>query len=271
VKPIHTSADLDQMKSLRSGSETGLFAKQIEEALMAGEIDLAVHSLKDLPTRQPEALEIRAIPLREDPRDALVAREEILALEQIPPGSVVGTGSIRRQAQILSARPDLIVKDIRGNVDTRLRKLGEGDYDALILACAGLNRLGMQGRISAILGFNHMLPAPGQGALALQIRGGDDRVGRAVDALNDPQTAAAVSAERAFLTQLGGGCNTPIGVFATVEENRIEMEGLIASPNGTDIIRDSISGPAEHALEMAQSLAEELLHRGGRTIRGTWK
>jgi len=270
VKTINTSADLDQTRSLRAGSQTGLFVKEIEEALLAGEIDLAVHSLKDLPARQPEALEIRAIPLREDPRDALVARKEISGLEEIPPGCSVGTGSIRRQAQVLAIRPDLEIKDIRGNVDTRLRKLDEGEYDAVILACAGLIRLGMGDRIRTRLGFDKMLPAPGQGALALETREKDDSVGRIIETLNHPRTAIAVLAERTFLGQLGGGCNTPIGVHARVEDERIDMEGLIATPEGSKILRDSLSGPAGSAVETARALAEKLLSRGGESILSAW-
>jgi hydroxymethylbilane synthase len=271
VRTIDTSADLDQMKSLRTGSETGLFAKEIEESLLAREIDLAVHSLKDLPIKQPEALEIKVIPLREDPRDALVIRGELSSLEEIPPGSSVGTGSIRRQAQILAVRPDLKVKDIRGNVDTRLRKLALGEYDAVILACAGLIRLGMQDRINKKFGFDQMLPAPGQGALALETRRDDHRVGRLIEGLHHPQTAISVIAERTFLSQLGGGCNTPMGVIALTEGNLLEMEGMIATPNGSDVIRDSITGPADSAIETARSLAERIISRGGKSILNTWR
>lgn len=266
VKIIRTSADKDTMTSIRSSSATGVFVREIEEALLAADIDLAVHSMKDLPTKIPDALAIGAIPAREDARDALIAGNAVHKLEDLPPGAVIGTGSVRRQAQILARRPDLTAKDIRGNVQTRLQKLAAGSYDAIILACAGLNRLGLQDRISARLEFSDMLPAPGQGALALEVRKGDDRVAAVIAGLNEPAIAAEVLAERAFLRRLGGGCNSPIAVHARNRNGICVIEGLVASPDGTTIIRDATQCPPDKAVEAAEDLAEKLLRRGGAEI-----
>ncbi|MGA2262926.1 MAG: hydroxymethylbilane synthase [Acidobacteriota bacterium] len=266
IKIITTSADKDTKSSIRSGSATGVFVREIEEALLAAEIDLAVHSLKDLPTRIPDELEIGAIPAREDARDALIASRACHELGDLPRGALIGTGSVRRQAQILARRPDLIAMDIRGNVETRLQKLASGNYDAIILACAGLNRLGLQDRISARLELNEMLPAPGQGALALEMRKGDERVAALIGGLDDPATAAAVRAERAFLRRLGGGCNSPIAVHARLMNGICGIEGLVASPDGTTIIRDRTESPLANALDAAETLAGRLLTMGGAEI-----
>jgi hydroxymethylbilane synthase len=227
IRIIKTSADRDQRTSLRSGTTTGVFVKEIEDALMAGEIDLAVHSMKDVPTRIPEGLCLEAIPVREDPRDAMLARLPIRDICGLPPGAVVGTGSIRRQAQLLAKRPDLRVKDIRGNVDTRLEKLESGAYDAVILACAGLKRLGLQDRINFPLEMESMLPAPGQGALALQIRKDDRKVARLIANLNHRETAISIGAEREFLRTMGGGCNSPIAVHAWLSKGLLTIVGLV--------------------------------------------
>ncbi len=263
---VKTSADKDALMPIRSASGRGVFVKEIEEALMAGEIDLAVHSMKDMPTRVPESLHISVIPTREDARDALLSRYQMEDLRALPPGALVGTGSIRRQAQLLAARPDLKVAGIRGNVDTRIQKLTNGEFDAIILACAGLSRLGMKNRISAYLDFAEMLPAPGQGALALETRKDDDRVVEMVSFLNHIPTSRAVMAERAFLRQIGGGCNSPIAVHALHENGMMKIEGLVATPEGTKIIRESITFPTEQAEESACSLADMILSRGGREI-----
>jgi hydroxymethylbilane synthase len=266
VKIIKTSADKDTKTSIRSASATGVFVREIEEALLASDIDLAVHSMKDLPTRIPDALVIGAIPAREDARDALIAGSSCRRLEDLLPGALIGTGSIRRQAQLRALRPDLVVKDIRGNVETRLQKLANRNYDAIILACAGLNRLGLQGRISVYFDYREMLPAPGQGALALQIRQGDERVTAMIDGLNEPATAAAVLAERAFLRRMGGGCNSPIAVHARSLNGMCTIEGLVATPDGTTVIRDSAECSLATANEAAEALAEKLLSMGGAEI-----
>ncbi len=266
VKVIKTSADRDQTASIRSGSNIGVFVKEIEEALLSGEIDLAVHSMKDLPTVIPDPLHIAAIPEREDPADAMITKSTARTLADLPPGAVVGTGSVRRQAQILALRPDLTVRDIRGNVDTRLKKLSEGLYDAVILACAGLNRLEMADRITARLEFHEMLPAPGQGALALEMRKHNFPIAALVSFLNHPPTAAAVTAERSFLRRMGGGCNAPVAVHARLAGGIMHIEGLLASTDGRRIVRKSSQGGVEEAASLGSSLAEKVLGAGGEEI-----
>jgi hydroxymethylbilane synthase len=266
LKIIRTSADKDTKTSIRSGSATGVFVKEIEDALLAGEIDLAVHSMKDLPTRIPDGLEIGAIPAREDARDALISVTRLRDLKDLPAGAVIGTGSVRRQAQILALRPDLTTRDIRGNVGTRLQKTASGEYDAIILACAGLNRLGQQDLIGLSLDFSQMLPAPGQGALALEIRKGDKRAASLISHLNEPVIAAAVSAERAFLRRMGGGCNSPIAVHARSQNDRFRIDGLVATPDGTILLRDTAACLPAQAEVAADALAEKLLSMGGAEI-----
>jgi hydroxymethylbilane synthase len=266
VKVIKTSADKDTKTSIRAGSNVGVFVRELEEALLAGEIDLAVHSMKDLPGRIRDGLEITAIPVREDARDALVTTTKATCIQELPPAAIVGTGSIRRQAQLLGMRPDLRVLDTRGNVDTRLRKLEGGGYDALILACAGLNRLNLQGRISAKLEPREMLPAPGQGALALEMRKGDKRAAFVKTAIHDKAAATEVMAERAFLRRAGGGCNSPVAAYASLEGSRLRIEGLIAAPDGSNVIRESLICEIEDGEEAAARLAEKILSLGGREI-----
>jgi hydroxymethylbilane synthase len=265
VKIIKTSADKDQTTSLRAGSGIGVFVKEIEQALLNEEIDLAVHSMKDLPTQIPEELEIAAVPEREDARDVLISKDS-KKLAGLARNCRIGTGSIRRQAQLLAIRPDLKIVDIRGNIDTRLKKLKSGSYDAILLACAGLNRLGLQSEISDILDFKDMLPAPGQGALAIETRKGDRRVETFASALNHKPSFAAVLAERSFLQQMGGGCNVPVAAYARATLDSIAIEGLVASPDGTQIIRDSVQNKLESADEAAVALANSILARGGRAI-----
>ena len=200
----------------------GLFTKEIEEALLAGAIDIAVHSLKDMPTELPDGLTLAAIPEREDPRDALIGRK----LEDLPAGARVGTGSLRRAAQLRALRPDLQIEDIRGNVDTRLRKLDEGRYDAIVLASAGLRRLGLENRIAEIFDPSVMCPAVGQGALAVETRDDDGAAFQIAKRLEDSATRSAVTAERAVLASLGGGCQAPMGAHATVESRTILLHAL---------------------------------------------
>jgi hydroxymethylbilane synthase len=266
IKVIKTSADKDTKTSIRAGANVGVFVRELEEALLSGEIDLAVHSMKDLPGRIREGLEITAIPVREDARDALVTTTKATSIQELPPAAIVGTGSIRRQAQLLGMRPDLRVLDTRGNVDTRLKKMEGGGYDALILACAGLNRLGLAGRISAKLDPSEMLPAPGQGALALEMRRGDKRAPFVRAAIHDRTAALEVMAERSFLRRAGGGCNSPVAAQASFDGIRLKIEGLIASPDGSNLIRESTTSEAENGEEAAAQLAEKVLSLGGREI-----
>jgi len=240
----------------------GLFTKEIEEALLAGAIDLAVHSLKDMPTELPEGLTLAAIPEREDPRDALIGR----ALEDLPKGARVGTGSLRRSAQLRALRPDLKIEDIRGNVDTRLRKLDEGRYDAIVLASAGLRRLGLENRITELFDPTIMCPAVGQGALAIETRD-DNGVGFQIAArLEHPESRARVTAERAVLAALGGGCQAPMGAHAYIAGETLYMVARIISPDGAQMIRQATYGPIANAAALGHELAGHLLAAGGKQI-----
>ena len=265
VHVIRTSADKDTTSSIRSGAAVGVFVKELEQALLKKEIDLAVHSMKDLPTSIPDGLRIAAIPEREEAQDALITGGAS-GLFQLPAGARIGTGSIRRQAQILALRPDLKILDIRGNIETRLRKLQEETYDAIVLACAGLNRLGLGDRIAAKFSTNEMLPAPGQGALAVEARDDDARLDDIAAALNHLPTFQAVTAERAFLQRMGGGCNVPVAAYARVAGGFVEMDGLVASPDGSRALRSVLRGDCDTAVETAMHLADEILARGGRDI-----
>jgi len=269
VEVITTSGDV-KTEPLSVIGGKGVFTKELEEALLDRRIDLAVHSLKDLPTIIPEGLAIAAICKREDPRDALVlgrnqrgatAKGET-GLAMLPKGSVVGTSSPRRLAQLKHLRADLVFKDLRGNVDTRLRKLDEGQYDALVLACAGLRRLGLEGRISAALSTDQMLPAVGQGALAVETRADDvDTIATAVG-LDHKFSRLACIAERAFLRSLGGGCMLPIAAHAVVRDKRIKLSGLVSDTDGRRNVRERITGELDDAELLGSQLAELLLERG---------
>lgn len=265
VKVIKTSADKNPNASIRSGSSVGVFVKELEQALIEKEIDIAVHSMKDVPTSLAPGLLIAAVPEREDVRDAWIATRA-RTVSELPAGSLVGTGSIRRQSQLLALRPDLRVMDIRGNVDTRLNKLADHACDAIILACAGLNRLGLYNHITAPLEFDQMLPAPGQGALAIEVRTEDSRNIEIVSAMNHAPSAAAVSAERLFLQRMGGGCNVPVAVYARLHRDIMEIDGLVASPDGRDVIRESIQQTIEKTSEAVHQLADRILAQGGRAI-----
>lgn len=265
LKIIKTSADKNPTASIRAASSVGVFVKELEQALLERDIDIAVHSMKDVPTALAKGLIISAVPEREDARDAFIANK-VSTVAELPPGSLVGTGSIRRQAQLLALRPDLKVVDIRGNVDTRLNKLRDGAYDAIILACAGLNRLGLQNRICSPLEFGEMLPAPGQGALAIEVRADDNRSIAVTSALNHTQTAAAVSAERLFLQHMGGGCNVPVAAFALFSADMMQLDGLVASPDGKTVIAESVRQERETAKDAVSRLSNRILQRGGRAI-----
>jgi len=265
INIIKTSADKNPTASIRAASSVGVFVKELEQALLETEIDVAVHSMKDVPTSLAPGLQISAVPPREDARDAFIANKA-QTLFELPASSLIGTGSIRRQTQLLALRPDLRIVDIRGNVDTRLRKLRDGAYDAIILACAGLNRLGLQNQICSALDFTQMLPAPGQGALAIEVRSDDYRTVRIISALNHPPSADAVSAERLFLQLMGGGCNVPVAAYARFNQGMIEIDGLVASPDGQRVIRDSVQQEPGLASEAVRLLAHRILTGGGRAI-----
>ena len=241
----------------------GVFTKELEDALLDGRIDMAVHSLKDLPTILPEGLSISAICEREDPRDALVLRAGLEgSLATLAEGAVVGTSSQRRLAQLKALRRDVVVKDLRGNVDTRIRKLDEGQYDAVILASAGLLRLGLEDRISARIPIAQMLPAVGQGAIAIETRSDDEFTVPTTSNLDHHETRVACLAERAFLRGLGGGCQLPIAAHATIQGDALTLDGLVAKPDGSEIWRDSLSGTLDNAEQLGSTLAGKLIDRG---------
>ena len=243
----------------------GLFTKEIENAMLAGEIDVAVHSLKDMPTELPPDLMLAAITERADPGDALIS-PQYRTIDNLPQGAKVGTSSLRRKAQLLKYRPDLRISDLRGNLDTRLKKMDTEGLDAIILAVAGLKRLGWQDLITQILPYNICLPAVGQGALALEARTNDLDVRTMLEFLNHPETRWAVEAERAYLTEVEGGCQIPIGVYGYIKEELLTLEAVILSLDGTREIRQTISGAPSEAKLLGQTLAQDMLSAGGREI-----
>ena len=265
LKKIVTKGDRILDVPLAQIGGKGLFTKEIEEDLLDGTIDLAVHSLKDMPTVLPEGLCLTAITERANVGDAFVSNK-YGSFEELPLGAVVGTSSLRRKAQLLAKRPDLEIRDLRGNVDTRLRKLDEGLYDAIILAAAGLERLGHGDRISSLIPADVCLPAVGQGALAIEARTEDKEVRDMLSFLNDLNTKQATDAERAFLGLLEGGCQVPIGVHADVEGENIRIEAIIAALDGSNILRDTINGKADDAVSLGQQLGKKMLAAGGQEI-----
>ena len=265
LKRIKTTGDKILDTPLATIGGKGLFVKEIEDALLRGEIDLAVHSMKDVPTHLPEGLEILAIPEREDPRDVLVSRGG-LSLDRLRAGSRIGTSSLRRQAQLLHVRPDLNIQILRGNVDTRLRKLEAGEFEGIILAAAGVRRLGWTDRVTEYLSPDVCLPAIGQGALALEGRADDPFMRDVAVRLDHRPTRMAVTAERALLERLEGGCQVPIAAHATISNETLTMTAVVASVNGRRLVRDSIQGPAQAAHRLGVELAERLLAQGGDEI-----
>jgi hydroxymethylbilane synthase len=262
---IKTTGDKLKDVPLAQVGGKGLFIKEIEEALLAGEVDLAVHSLKDMPAEIPEGCVLGAVPAREDWRDAFLSNRHA-SLAAIPAGGRVGTGSLRRRIQILSRRPDLEVVHLRGNVDTRLKKMQTEGLDAIILAAAGLNRLGLGHLPQSRLTAEEMLPAIGQGALALEVRTDDARLREVVGKLDHPASRVAVTAERAFLARLEGGCLVPVAALAELEGDTLVLEALIGALDGQTILRDRLTGPPSEAEAMGRTLADTLLARGGRDI-----
>jgi len=256
---ITTRGDRVLDKPLPEIGGKGLFTSELEQALLENRVDAAVHSLKDLPTEDPAGLIAGVIPKRADVRDVLICPAGH-RLDELPPGALVGTSSIRRQAQLLARRPDLQVKSIRGNIDTRIRKVLEGQYDAIILAAAGVTRLGLEAHITQYLALEVMLPAPGQGALGIQYRSDDRDVDEILQAIDDLPTHLAVSAERAFLAALGGGCSLPVGALADAGSGSIRLEGVVAAPDGAGILRVRASG--EDPITLGIDLAREALAKG---------
>jgi hydroxymethylbilane synthase len=270
IEIFKTSGDVMRDVPLASIGGQGAFTKELELALLDRRVDVAVHSLKDLPTVVPEGLSITATPEREDPRDALVLRAGADALNaslrNLGHGAVVGTSSLRRIAQLRHLRPDVQIKDLRGNVDTRLRKLDAGEFDAVILASAGLRRLGFARRISAAIETEEMLPAVSQGALGIETRDDDEETNALVSCLDHAPTRAAVLAERALLRSLGGGCQVPIAAHATIEGKRLRLDGLVASLDGSQVMRDSNEGDAAQAEAVGEALAARMLERGAASL-----
>jgi hydroxymethylbilane synthase len=266
---IRTSGDNFQHSSVAQVSQQtgmkGVFIKELEEALLAGTADLAVHSMKDVPTENPAGLIFPAITKREDVRDCLISRDGG-KLKDLPSGARVGTSSLRRQAQLRYQRPDLEILDLRGNVDTRLRKVAGGEFDAIVLAAAGINRLGASERITQILPPEIMLPAVGQGALGIEIRADDRDTLRLVAALDDPESRAAVTAERALLRELEGGCQVPLGAWARRENGELRLEACVFSADGKEFVRNELCGHVEDAEELGVRLGQILIEAGADRI-----
>jgi len=265
LKMMKTKGDkiLDAPLSKIGGK--GLFTKELEETIINKEVDIAVHSLKDMPTELPKGLEIAAITKRQDPGDAFVS-DKYESFDKLPKGAKIGTSSLRRRAQLLNKREDLKIFDLRGNVETRLRKMREEDFDAVILAVAGLKRLGFQDKIREIVSIETMLPAVGQGALAIETRENDDEIKEIIAFLNDNDTRIATSAERAFLERVEGGCQVPVGVYGEIFGDTLKLAGVIASLDGKRLYRKEIETDVKNAKSAGKNLAEDLLNMGGQKI-----
>ena len=260
---IKTTGDKITDVALAKVGTKGMFTKEIEEALIENQVDLAVHSLKDLPTELSADFEIAAITTREDPRDVFCS-VKFASIEALPQQANVGTSSLRRQAQLKALRPDLEIHPVRGNVDTRLRKLESGDYDAVVLAAAGLNRLGKTQLVRQLIPVEVMTPAAGQGALAIEIRNGDTATRAIVAFLDDAAARATTTCERALLSKLGGGCQVPIGAFAEIQGGRIRLNAVVARPDGTKVLREAHEG--DDPVRLGREVGDTLLRRGGNVI-----
>ncbi len=265
IHTIKTTGDKILDVPLAKVGGKGLFVKEIEEALLERSVDLAVHSMKDVPTELPDGLGIVAVSEREDPRDAVLGRNKTPILE-LPQGAKIGTSSLRRQAQLFAARPDFAIEPLRGNINTRLRKLKEGMYDAIILAMAGVRRLGWDKEVTEVIDPGVMLPAIGQGALGIETRLTDEGTLERIAFLNDDVTSSCVAAERAFLHRLEGGCQVPIAAYAVREGDEVLLTGLVGSVDGTRMIKDSDRGTASGAAQLGDALASKILEAGGREI-----
>jgi hydroxymethylbilane synthase len=260
--PLSTQGDRIQDRTLAAIGGKGLFIKELEVAMLEQRADIAVHSMKDVPADIPGEFAIAAVLERADARDALVARNGIARLEDLPPGARVGTSSLRRQSQLRAARPDLEIEMLRGNVDTRLRRLDAGDLDAILLACAGLVRLGLESRISARLDPALCLPAVSQGIIGIECRGADARTRALLQVLENSDTRQVLEAERAFASRLAGSCQSPIAAFAQLHGERLTLDGLVAEPDGSRVLRDSVQGSAAQGVSLGTQLAERLLAAG---------
>ncbi len=265
VEIVRTTADQNRQTPLAQLPGIGFFVQELETALRSGRIDAAVHSMKDLPTENPLGLLIAAVPSREDPGDVLVARDG-LTLRELPPGATVGTSSPRRTACLRAARPDLEVVPVRGNVDTRVRKVDRNELDAVCLAAAGLRRLGLAGRITDRLSMDLLLPAPGQGAVGVQVRGDDQRAIDLTGVVDDRPTRVAVGAERALLGRLQGGCRLPVGALAEITGDRLTLRGAVTAPDGSRRIEGRRTGSVGAAEDLGRDLADEFLARGAATL-----
>lgn len=262
---IRTAGDQFQQGSVAQIGQKGVFIKEIEDALLAGTVDLAVHSLKDLPTDLPPGLEIAAIPAREDPRDCLISRGS-LKLAALPRGARIGTSSLRRQAQIRHIRPDLEIVELRGNVDTRLRKVEEGALDAVVVARAGVVRLRHEARVAEVLDPAVMVPAVGQGALAIEIRSSDPELTERLAGLDHCETRTVVSAERAALSALGGGCQVPLGAWARIEKGMLRMDVCVCAPDGSEVLRERGEGPITQPESLGRGVAQRLRAAGAERL-----
>ena len=262
---VVTRGDIEQSDPVASIGTQGVFTKEVQRAVLEGGAELAVHSLKDLPTEQAEGLVLAAVPERADCRDALVARSSN-SLQELPHGAVVGTGSKRRRALLLVARPDLKVEPLRGNVDTRIRKLDEGRYDAIVLAAAGLKRLGLEDRITELLEPPTFLPAPSQGAVGIECRADDPATQAILRKLDHAPTRVAVTAERAMLAKLHGGCLVPVGAWGRVRDERLRLDGVVASTDGAFCLRAVGSAPLDEAEALGGRVAEDLLNQGAAAV-----
>ena len=266
LNKIKTTGDKILDVPLAQVGGKGLFVKEIEEAMLRGEADLAVHSMKDVPTDLPKGLHLSAITKREDPRDAFIAGKGIKSFNDLPRGAHIGTSSLRRICQLLHLRPDLHITQLRGNVDTRLRKVAQGEFDAIILATAGVKRLGFADRITERLPVEISLPAIGQGAVGIECRVDDEFINSLLKKLNHEETSLCVKAERALLKKLEGGCQVPIAAYAKLTDGRIVIEGLVGSLDGKTLIKETLAGAPEKAESLGTALAEKLLLQGAREI-----
>ena len=264
LETIKAHADKNPELPLVAMGGEGVFVKELEAALLDGRIDLAVHSMKDLPLDTPAPLRVAAVLEREEPRDALVSRSG--GFQELPGGSRIGTSSLRRRSQLLRRRQDLDLVDVRGNVDTRLRKLGEGQYDAIVIAACGLIRLGLEERITEHLDLSWMLPEPGQGALAVEARADDRDTLEMAGALEDPTSRACVEAERAFLKALGGGCRVPIAAYASEQRGTLALEGAVIAADGRRQLRDTLTGPMSEPIALGERLAQDLALKGAKDL-----